>query len=59
MIGFLIGRRYKSINFLLHYRAWWLGEWTKVKLEMGPPDVYWSPEFERDVLAQFGQDVEV
>ncbi len=50
MIGYLIGRRYKSINLILHYRPWWFGKWSRVRLEMGPMEVYWSPEVEEDVL---------
>ncbi len=59
MIGFFIGRHYKSINRLLHYRAWWFGEWTKVRVEMGPMEIFWSPEVEEDVLAQLEQGMEV
>ena len=59
MIGFVIGRGFKSINCLLHYRSWWFGKWTKFKLKMGPPDVFWSPEVEVDILAQLGQEVDV
>ncbi len=50
MIGFLIGRRYKSINLLLHCRPWWFGRWVPVKFEMGPPEVWWTPEVVLDLV---------
>ncbi len=55
MIGFVIGRRFKSIDRVLNVRLWWFGKWAPVKLEMGPMEVYWSREVEGDIVAQLEQ----